>query len=168
MFRFLPLTFIFFSFGLFLLVVSFLTTDLGVLDKKKLDKALTNIELLEKNKNLDLSLTEVQKKKIIKTQPDIEEINKKKIKDKNKVEVTKKVFFHVQFGAFSSLNKAEFAKNELTQILKKNNLSLPLYINFIENKDIYQLMHKANTLKDAKKICKLSKDMKVDCYVKKL
>ena len=63
MFRFLPLTFIFFSFGLFLLVVSFLTTDLGVLDKKKLDKGQTNIGLFEKNKNLDLSYREAQKKK---------------------------------------------------------------------------------------------------------
>lgn len=78
MFRFLPLTFIFFSFSLFLLVVSFLTTDLGVLDKKKLDKEQTNIELIEKNKNLDLSFREVQKKKIIQTKPDIEEIKKKK------------------------------------------------------------------------------------------
>lgn len=163
MFRFLPLTFIFFSLGLFLFVVSFLTIDLSIYEKKIMEQDSLDLVFQDKIRTPDLSFQEVQK---IEEKEIISQQNKKNEKISKFPNINN--VFKVQFGAFSSLKKAETAKKALTLKLNENNLHFPIDINFLEKKTIYQLIYKAQDLKDAKRICEISKSLKLDCYVKKL
>jgi len=163
MFRFFPLIFIFFSFCLFLFVVSFLTYDLSIYEKKILEQDSSDLVFQDKIRTPDLSFKEVQK---------IEEKEIISQQNKNNEKISKfpnsNSIFKVQFGAFSSLKKAEIAKKALILKLNENNLNFPIDINFLEKKIIYQVIHQAQDLKDAQRICEISKSLKLDCYVKKL
>jgi cell division protein FtsN len=98
------------------------------------------------------------------------ESNSKKSKETNiNIPITeeKKDIYFIQFGAFSKKKNAEDLKSS---VMKKINTKFPDFfvnIDFDEKKKLYKLISQTNDLDNAKKVCNLLKEVKINCLFKK-
>jgi hypothetical protein len=89
---------------------------------------------------------------------------------KNEVSDTKKLdsqIYIVQFGVFSQKNGAEKLKKKIDIEINKKYEYFESDLIFNDKKKKYYLVFETNEKKSAKNICNYSKDLKVDCYVRK-
>lgn len=73
----------------------------------------------------------------------------------------------VQFGAFSRKDYAENSKKDIENKIKKKFENITLNINFVKDKKLYKLVYTAKDENFAKSICEFSKNIKINCLIKK-
>ena len=89
---------------------------------------------------------------------------------KNEVSDTKKLdsqIYIVQFGVFSQKKGAETLKKKIDTEINKKYEYFESDLIFNDEKKKYYLVFETKLKKSAKNICNYSKDLKVDCYVRK-
>ena len=180
MYRLASVFFIFFSLGLFFLVVGNLTYENNEktentlhVDIEKTSKTSTNSDpkalIIGKEKGLYLDKTEdTLEKKVESSQKFNKKVTEiKSIKKKKDITSGNKEIALIQFGAFSMKENAEEIKKEINFKIRKKFKDFGLKI--ISNKDnkIHKLVYGVKEIKKASEICDYSKTIKIECYVKK-
>ena len=180
MYRLASVFFIFFSLGLFFLVVGNLTYEnnektenIPIVDIEEISKTFANSDpkvlVISKEKELYLDknedILEIKKESSRKLNEKANEI--KSIEKKMDVTPTSKEIALIQFGAFSMKKNAEDIKKEIDLKIRKKFKDFKLKI--ISNKDnkIHKLVYGVKEIKKASEICDYSKTIKIECYVKK-
>ena len=172
MYRLFPLFIIFLFLSLIFSIVINLTTT-KYFNDVMVDENITKIEALpeEKLQSVDIlenAVLEKQKSNFFdqKLITDHQEADKRK----NEVSVTKKLdsqIFIVQFGVFSQKKGAEKLKKKIDTEINKKYEYFESDLIFNDKKQKYYLLFETKVKKSAKDICVYSKDLKVDCYVRK-
>ena len=180
MYRLASVFFIFFSLGLFFLVVGNLTYEnnekienIPSEDLEKISKTSTNsvpkVSLISKEKELYLDknedILEIKEESSPKLSKKVTEI--KSIKKKIDIISTSKEIAVIQFGAFSMKKNAEDIKKKIDFKIRKQFKDFELKIISNEDNKIYKLVYGVKEISKASEICDYSKTIKIDCYVKK-
>lgn len=172
MYRLFPLFVIFLFFSLIFSFVVNLTTikqhndELEDRNILKIDsfpeKKLQFVDILDKNVSEKQSSNSLDQRKFI----DLDEIKmqKKEKVDTNIIDLQK---YTVQFGVFSKKNGAEKLKNKLDSEIKKKYEDFKSDLTFNDKKKQYFLIYETKVKIDALNICNYSKELKIDCYVRK-
>lgn len=172
MYRLFPLFIIFLFLSLIFGIVINLTTTKYYNDTMT-DENISKIEALPEEKSqsvdpLENVVLEKQKSEFLdqKLITDLQETDLQK----NEVSDTKKLdsqIYIVQFGVFSQKNGAEKLKKKIDIEINKKYEYFESDLIFNDKKKKYYLVFETNEKKSAKNICNYSKDLKVDCYVRK-
>ena len=172
MYKLFPLFIIFLFLSLIFSIVINLTTTEYYNDMTA-DESIPKIEALreEKSKSVDPLENVVQEKQKSdfldqKFITDLQETDLQK----NKVSDIKKLdsqIYIVQFGVFSQKNGAEKLKKKIDTEINKKYEYFESALIFNDEKKKYYLVFETKLKKSAKNICNYSKDLKVDCYVRK-
>ena len=172
MYRLFPLFIIFLFLSLIFGIVINLTTTKYYNDTMT-DENISKIEALPEEKSqpvdpLENVVLEKQKSDFLdqKLITDLQETDLQK----NEVSDTKKLdsqIYIVQFGVFSQKNGAEKLKKKIDIEINKKYEYFESDLIFNDKKKKYYLVFETNEKKSAKNICNYSKDLKVDCYVRK-
>ena len=126
------------------------------------EKKLQLVDSLNKNISEKQSSNSLDQSKFI----DLDEI---KMQKKETVD-TKTIglqMYTVQFGVFSQKKGAEKLKKKVDSEIKKKYEDFKSDLTFNVKKKQYYLTYETKVKIEAKNICKYSKELKVDCYVRK-
>tara|TARA_S200000501_G_C20673884_1_gene677578 strand:+ start:109 stop:672 length:564 start_codon:yes stop_codon:yes gene_type:complete len=187
MYKTLPIFLIFFSIGVFFIIVKNLTEQ-NVNFNENLNKVKTaeetmndqsKSELLKDEKLLDKDfemkkIENISQDIIAQTQKSQIDTATKKPKNRNEINLKnnkdnqiKKKYILLQFGAFSSQERAEIMQKKIKNSINKEYENFDLYIKKSESKKIYKILFNSRNLTEANDICSYSKSINFDCYIKK-
>ncbi len=133
------------------------------------DENLKNTKEIEKQFANEVKEKESENSGSFEKSEQIESNSKKSKKTNINIPITeeKKDIYFIQFGAFSKKKNAEDLKSS---VMKKINTKFPDFfvnIDFDEKKKLYKLISQTNDLDNAKKVCNLLKEVKINCLFKK-
>ncbi len=172
MYRLFPIFVIFFVLSFVISFVGYLTPikyqnssvfvqQKTILEEKKItEERESNYKINEMIENSDLVKINEKKEKIKKSKI----LENNLIDNKTNSEI--KSFFIIQFGAFSEKTSAIRSMEKINEAIRQKYTNFDIVLLFDEKKNIYRLIFKVEEEKNAKQICKYSKNLKFDCYVK--
>ena len=172
MYRLLPLFLIFLFFFLIFGIVINLTTTKYHKDMME-DENISKIETFSAEKSQSEDTLEnafIRKKEYSSSDQKLILDNKETKIQRNEVLDTKKLdsqIFIVQFGVFSQKKGAENLKKKIDTDIKKKYNYFESDLLFNNQKQKYYLVYETKVKRSAKNVCIYSKELKIDCYVRK-